>query len=72
MTELSHPQPQAMGIGLLVRRGPHRRRRAVVGPVPPFPRAWRRGGGRGYAQPSPARRPEPGCVDLPELEKEQR
>ena len=71
MTGLSHPQPQAMGIGLLVAAA-LAAAAAVVGPVPPFPRAWRRGGGRGDAQPSPVRRPEPGCVDLPELEKEQR
>ena len=71
MTELSHPQPPAMGIGLLVAAA-LAAAAAVVGPVPPFPLAWHRGGGRGYAQPSPARRPEPGCVDLPELEKEQR
>lgn len=71
MTGLSHPQPQAMGTGLLVAAA-LAAAAAVVGPVPPFPRAWRRGGGRGDAQPSPVRRPEPGCVDLPEVEKEQR
>ena len=70
MTALSHPQPQAMGTGPLVAAA--LAAAAVVGPVPPFPCAWRRGGGSGDAQPSPARRPEPGCVDLPELEKEQR
>jgi len=59
-----------MGIGLLHAASLTATNAVVVDRFLPFPRAWRRGGGRGYGQHSPARRPEPGCVDLPELEKE--
>lgn len=71
MTALSYPQPQAMGIGLLHAASLTATIAVVVDRFLPS-RAWRRGGGRGDAQHSPVRRPEPGCVDLPELEKERR
>ena len=70
MTELSHPQPQAMGIGLLHAASLTATIALVVDRFS-LPRARRRETER-HAQLSPARRPEPGCVDLPELEKEQR
>jgi hypothetical protein len=72
MTELSHHHPPAMGIGPLHAASLTATIAVVVDRFLPSRMLGAAGGGRGYAQHSPARRPEPGCVDPPELEKEQR